>query len=93
VLKSPRADPALARLPLPVFVLDRYEGLEAEYPAEHRELASFASGDEDDLAEKLQRLLSLSPRERAELGRAARRAAEKRWSWEGVASRLLEPFL
>jgi glycosyltransferase involved in cell wall biosynthesis len=67
-------------------------GLEAEYPAEHRDLASFVSGDEDDLADKLQRLLALSPRARAELGRAARRAAEKRWSWEGVAGRLLEPF-
>jgi glycosyltransferase involved in cell wall biosynthesis len=67
-------------------------GLEAEYPAEHRDLASFVSGDEDDLAEKLQRLLTLSPRARAELGRAARRAAEERWSWEGVAGRLLEPF-
>jgi glycosyltransferase involved in cell wall biosynthesis len=67
-------------------------GLEAEYPAEHGDLASFVSGDEDDLAEKLQRLLSLSPRERAELGRAARRAAEKHWSWAGVATRLLEPF-
>jgi glycosyltransferase involved in cell wall biosynthesis len=67
-------------------------GLEAEYPPEHRDLASFVSGDEDDLADKLQRLLALSPRARAELGRAARRAAENRWSWEGVAGRLLEPF-
>jgi glycosyltransferase involved in cell wall biosynthesis len=67
-------------------------GMEAEYPSEHRELAGFAAGQEDDLEEKLRRLLALKPDERAELGRAARRAAERRWSWEGVANRLLEPF-
>ena len=67
-------------------------GMEAEYPSEHRELAGFAAGQEDDLEEKLRRLLALKPDERAELGRAARRAAKRRWSWEGVANRLLEPF-
>jgi glycosyltransferase involved in cell wall biosynthesis len=67
-------------------------GLEEEYPAEYRDLAAFTSGDEDDLATKLRRLLALPPDARAELGRAARRAAEKRWSWESVATRLLEPF-
>jgi len=34
---------------------------------------------------------ALCPR-RAELGAAARRAAETRWSWAGVARRLLEPL-
>ena len=68
------------------------EGLEAEYPAEHRPLASFATGDTDELTEKLGALLALAPAERARLGKAARRAAEKRWSWAGVASRLLQPF-
>src|SRR5918992_1701923 len=67
-------------------------GLEEEYLPQHRELASFVTRDEDDLAEKLRRMLALDPAERGELGRAARRAAEERWSWEGVASRLLEPF-
>jgi glycosyltransferase involved in cell wall biosynthesis len=67
-------------------------GLEAEYPARHRELASFATTDEDDLADKLRQLLALAPKERAELGRAARRAAERLWSWPSVADRLLEPF-
>jgi glycosyltransferase involved in cell wall biosynthesis len=67
-------------------------GLEQEYPARHRELAAFVSGDEADLAEKLRLLLTLEPEERAELGRAARRAAEDRWSWKRVAKRLLEPF-
>jgi glycosyltransferase involved in cell wall biosynthesis len=68
------------------------EGLEAEYPPQHRELASFVTGDENDLAEKLRRLLALAPEERVALSRAARQAAEKNWSWEGVATRLLEPF-
>jgi glycosyltransferase involved in cell wall biosynthesis len=67
------------------------EGLEAQYPAEHRHLASFANGDVDDLAAKLNELLALPPATRAELGAAARRAAVDRWSWTSVATRLLEP--
>jgi glycosyltransferase involved in cell wall biosynthesis len=67
-------------------------GLEAEYPVEHRHLASFANGDAADLAAKLDELLALSPDERAELGAAARRAAVERWSWTSVAARLLEPI-
>jgi glycosyltransferase involved in cell wall biosynthesis len=68
------------------------EGLEAEYPAAQRHLASFANGDVDDLGAKLQELLALPAATRAELGLAARRAAVERWSWTGVAARLLEPF-
>jgi glycosyltransferase involved in cell wall biosynthesis len=68
------------------------EGLEAEYPANRRHLASFASGDAADLAAKLNELLALRAGERAELGAAARRAAVERWSWKGVAARLLEPL-
>jgi len=68
------------------------QGLEAEYPPEHRDLASFTSGDERDLAGKLNALLSLDPDERRRLGDAARRAAVERWSWRSVASRLLEPL-
>src|SRR2546421_244022 len=65
------------------------EGLEAEYPPALRDLASFRTGDVDDLRAKLERLLALAPDERAELGRGARRAAEARWSWASVAERLL----
>jgi glycosyltransferase involved in cell wall biosynthesis len=65
------------------------EGLEAEYPAEHRDLASFATGDASELAAKLRRLLDLDPGARAGLSSAARRAAVSRWSWAGVAERLL----
>jgi glycosyltransferase involved in cell wall biosynthesis len=67
-------------------------GLEAEYPPRHMGLASFATGDVDDLREKLNAILALPPEERAELGAAARRAAVSLWSWASVASRLLAPF-
>ena len=66
------------------------DGLEAEYPPEHRDLTSFASGDVADLTQKLRRLLELDDRER--LGEAARKAAVERWSWRSVAERLLQPF-
>jgi len=68
------------------------EGLEATYPPERAPLASFATGDVADLREKLAALLALSPDERERLGAAARRAVVERWSWSGVAQRLLEPF-
>jgi glycosyltransferase involved in cell wall biosynthesis len=68
------------------------EGLEAEYPAEHKHLSSFENGDAADLAAKLNELLVLPPETRAELGSAARRAAVERWSWTSVAARLLEPI-
>ncbi|MDQ5820438.1 MAG: glycosyltransferase family 4 protein [Actinomycetota bacterium] len=68
------------------------EGLEAEYPPEHRALASFRTGDVDDLTAKLEALLALPRAEREALGAAARRAAVARWSWAGVAERLLDPF-
>jgi glycosyltransferase involved in cell wall biosynthesis len=66
------------------------EGLEAEYPERLRDLASFASGDADDLRRKLVRLLELAGEDRAEIREAARRAAVERWSWASVAERLVE---
>jgi glycosyltransferase involved in cell wall biosynthesis len=65
------------------------EGLEAEYPPEHRHLASFRSGDAGDLALKLRSTLALPHSEWDELSAAARRAAVERWSWERVAALLL----
>ena len=65
------------------------EGLEAEYPAEHRALASFANGDVDELAAKLTAILALPDEERRLLGAAARRAAESHWSWERIATLIL----
>jgi glycosyltransferase involved in cell wall biosynthesis len=67
-------------------------GVAAEYPEPDRDLVSFATGEAADLAEKLRRLLALDPNERGRLAEAARRAVVERWSWAGVARRLLEPF-
>ena len=68
------------------------EGLEEEYPAHLSHLASFATGDAADLAAKLSELLALPDADRAALRAAARNATVNRWSWAGVARRLLEPF-
>jgi glycosyltransferase involved in cell wall biosynthesis len=65
------------------------EGLDAEYPPELRGLSSFANGEVDELRAKLVRLLALAPGERKAVRAAARRAAVERWSWSGVAERLL----
>jgi glycosyltransferase involved in cell wall biosynthesis len=65
------------------------DGLEAAYPLELRHLASFATGDAAELRSKLETLLSLPPAERAAISDAARRTAVDRWSWAGVAERLL----
>ena len=67
-------------------------GLEAAYPAEHRALASFETGNARELRAKLEALLALSAEERRELGLAARSATIERWSWTGVARRLLAPL-
>jgi len=68
------------------------EGLEAAYPPEARDLTSFATGEVTDLTAKLERLLALSPDERARLAEAARETTVERWSWRSVAERLLQPF-
>jgi glycosyltransferase involved in cell wall biosynthesis len=67
-------------------------GLEETYPAEQRALTSFETGDADDLRAKLESLLALPRDERRELGLIARETAVQRWSWSGVAQRLLEPL-
>jgi len=66
-------------------------GLEEEYPPQLRHLAAFESGDIEDLQTKLRELLALSREERTLLRQAARRAVVERWSWTGVARRLLQP--
>ena len=68
------------------------EGLEAEYPPEYRHLTSFANGDVADLRAMLGELLALPPEEHERIAAAGRRAVEQRWSWAGVAVRLLQPF-
>ena len=67
-------------------------GVAAEYGDRHAHLAWFPSGDADALRDRLRELFALTADERRALGLAARRAVEKRWSWERVAVRLLEPF-
>jgi glycosyltransferase involved in cell wall biosynthesis len=64
-------------------------GLEAAYPPGRKHLAAFESGSVDDLRAKLDELLGLPRQERAELAARAREAAVERWSWAGVARRLL----
>jgi len=70
-------------------------GVAAEYPPDLARLTAFPNGDAAVLRERLQELLALPAEQRRALGLAARRAVQKRWSWEKVASRLLEalPFL
>ena len=67
-------------------------GLEERYPPDLRGLASFETGDSLDLGGKLHDLLALPAERRRELGELARRVAVEKWSWAGVAARLLEPF-
>jgi len=67
------------------------EGLEEAYPPHLRHLAAFATGDVADLRAKLAELIELTPADREALRAGARAAATERWSWAGVAARLLAP--
>jgi glycosyltransferase involved in cell wall biosynthesis len=67
------------------------EGLEEEYPAHLRHLAAFAPGDIADLRARLAELIVLPAADRAAIRAAARRAVVARWSWAGVAARLIAP--
>jgi glycosyltransferase involved in cell wall biosynthesis len=67
-------------------------GIAREYPPEWVHLVASAPGDAADLRDRLAELLALPAEERRALGRAARRAVERNWSWARVAERLLEPF-
>lgn len=69
------------------------EGLEQEYPPRLAHLTGFATGDAAELAGKLRELLALPAADRAELAVAARKTVVERWSWAGVARRLLDPFV
>jgi glycosyltransferase involved in cell wall biosynthesis len=64
-------------------------GIAAEYPPALRHLTSFENGDAAMLHDRLAELLALSAADRRDLGLAARRAVEERWSWTRVAERLL----
>jgi glycosyltransferase involved in cell wall biosynthesis len=64
--------------------------LAAELPPAIGPLVSFPAGDADALRERLTRLLALPARDRAALRATVRRVTEERWSWAGIARRLLE---
>ncbi|HJQ74491.1 MAG TPA: glycosyltransferase family 4 protein [Gaiellaceae bacterium] len=64
-------------------------GIGEEVGSEVAPLLSFPAGDAAALRERLAEILALTPERRQELGLAARRAVERRWSWTVVAARLL----
>ncbi len=65
-------------------------GLEETYPERLGRLASFPNGDAGVLRERLRELLALPAADRAAIRAAARAAAAERWSWAGIARRLLD---
>ncbi len=64
-------------------------GIGAEVGPDVAELLAFPTGDAGALRVRLAAILGLAPERRAEIGLAARRAVEQRWSWSVVASELL----
>jgi glycosyltransferase involved in cell wall biosynthesis len=78
-------------------VVSRHSGL-AEVAADLEEalppslgrLVSFPTGDAVALRERLDALLALGSADRPRLRATVRRVAEERWSWAGVAARLLD---
>jgi glycosyltransferase involved in cell wall biosynthesis len=65
-------------------------GLEEALPGGPARLVSFPTGDVGALRQRLLGLLALPFDERALLRATVRRVAEERWSWAGIARRLLE---
>ena len=65
-------------------------GIGEEVGPKAARLLSFPAGDSVALRERLASLLALPAERRRDLGLAARRAVEQRWSWTVVAARLLE---
>jgi glycosyltransferase involved in cell wall biosynthesis len=65
-------------------------GIGEEVGPEAAALLSFPAGDAAALRERLAAILALPAESRRELGLAARRAVEQRWSWTVVAARLLQ---
>jgi glycosyltransferase involved in cell wall biosynthesis len=65
-------------------------GIGEEVGPETAALLSFPTGDAAALRERLAAILVLPVAQRRALGLAARRAVERRWSWNVVATRLLE---
>src|SRR5439155_19479191 len=64
-------------------------GIGKEVGPEAAALLSFPTDDAAALRERLAAILALPAERRRELGLAARRAVERRWSWQVVAAALL----
>jgi glycosyltransferase involved in cell wall biosynthesis len=65
-------------------------GIGEEVGPETAAFLSFPGGDAAALRERLAAILTLPAERRRELGLAARRAVERRWSWRVVAERLVD---
>jgi glycosyltransferase involved in cell wall biosynthesis len=65
-------------------------GLEEALPPELARLVSFPNGDAGALHERLTALLALGAADRSRLRATVRQVVEERWSWAGVAARLLD---
>jgi glycosyltransferase involved in cell wall biosynthesis len=65
-------------------------GLESALPAGLAQLVSFPTGDAASLHDRLVGLLALPAADRVLLRTTVRRVTEERWSWAGIARRLLE---
>ncbi|HEY5693191.1 MAG TPA: glycosyltransferase family 4 protein [Gaiellaceae bacterium] len=64
-------------------------GIGEEVGPEAASLLSCPAGDAEALRDRLAAILALPAERRRELGLAAQRAVERRWSWKVVAARLL----
>jgi glycosyltransferase involved in cell wall biosynthesis len=64
-------------------------GIGEEVGPDAAAVLTFPAGDAGALRDRLAAILALPPERRHELGLAARRAVEVRWSWTVVAARLL----
>ena len=65
-------------------------GIGEEVGPESSAFLTFPAGDAAALRERLAAILALRIERRRELGLAARRAVELRWSWKVIAARLLD---
>ena len=73
-------------------IVSDHSGL-AEVAAGLGEAGITFDGSSADLARRLDALLALPGQERARLGAVARAAVVARWSWEGIARRLIDDAL
>jgi glycosyltransferase involved in cell wall biosynthesis len=73
-------------------IVSDHSGL-AEVAAGLGEAGITFDGSSTDLARRLDGVLALPAAERTRLGAAARAAVVERWSWEGIARRLIEDAL